>query len=449
MSEINRSQNPVKRGSWLLNTSKKFNPTEYSVSNIDQNKAFKYELKNSEIDYDVLIDIYKNRYLDYRKNWLEQPERCFNSKVDNSNLIDNGIIPLCLDLETAAICDLACPFCYREYIATPDKTIDISFAEKLIIEAGEIGIPSIKFNWRGEPLLFPKLPYLIDLSKQHGILETMINTNATNLNTKKSKELIESGLDVMIYSFDGGTKETYEKMRPGRFRKNSFDNVYKNITEFYNIRESLNKKFPRTKIQMILNEDTFKEQEEFFKLFGECVDEVAVNTYSERGGSLSDLTEKELENYYESCDSLGLSKDSPYMKDSMGKMWISESRKPCEQIYQRLMVTYDGRAGMCCYDWGSTHPVGFLSNESFDDPDKPYREIMGKVEKKHQGFELLQAVELPPTHNFPEKKVSTIKELWEGDELNKVRELHRKKKIEKVGICEKCTFKDTYNWREI
>ena len=24
------------------------------------------------------------------------------------------------------------------------------------------------------------------------------------------------------------------------------------------------------------------------------------------------------------------------------------------------MVTYDGRAGMCCYDWGSTHPVGFF-----------------------------------------------------------------------------------------
>ena len=92
------------------------------------------------------------------------------------------------------------------------------------------------------------------------------------------------------------------------------------------------------------------------------------------------------------------------------------------------MVTYDGRAGMCCYDWGSTHPVGFLSDESFDDPDKPYREIMGKVEKKHQGFELLQAVEIPPTHNFPEKEVSTIKDLWEGDELNKVRQFHKKKK---------------------
>ena len=80
-----------------------------------------------------------------------------------------------------------------------------------------------------------------------------------------------------------------------------------------------------------------------------------MNTYTERGGSLSELTEKELKKYYEVCDSLGLPKDSPYMKDSTGKMWISESRKPCQQIYQRLMVTYDGRAGMCCYDWGSTH----------------------------------------------------------------------------------------------
>ena len=96
-----------------------------------------------------------------------------------------------------------------------------------------------------------------------------------------------------------------------------------------------------------------------------------------------------------------------------------------------------------------THPVGFLSDESFDDPDKPYREIMGKVEKKHQGFELLQAVEIPPTHNFPEKEVSTIKDLWEGDELNKVRQFHKKKKLEKVQVCEKCTYKDTYNWKEI
>ena len=57
------------------------------------------------------------------------------------------------------------------------------------------------------------------MQKKKGILETIINTNATNLTETNSKKLIESGLDLMIYSFDGGTKKTYEKMRPGRFNE--------------------------------------------------------------------------------------------------------------------------------------------------------------------------------------------------------------------------------------
>ena len=50
-------------------------------------------------------------------------------------------------------------------------------------------IPSIKFNWRGEPLLNSKLPEIIDYAKQKGILETMINTNATKLNEEMSEKI--------------------------------------------------------------------------------------------------------------------------------------------------------------------------------------------------------------------------------------------------------------------
>ena len=38
-----------------------------------------------------------------------------------------------------------------------------------------------------------------------------------------AKKIINSGLDLMIYSFDGGSKKSYEKMRPGRFKKNNFN----------------------------------------------------------------------------------------------------------------------------------------------------------------------------------------------------------------------------------
>ena len=61
---------------------------------------------------------------------------------------------------------------------------------------------------------------------------------------KKRRELINSGLDYMIYSFDGGTKKTYEQLRPGEFNKNTFEKVVSNIKNFNNLKIKLNAKFP-------------------------------------------------------------------------------------------------------------------------------------------------------------------------------------------------------------
>ena len=43
-----------------------------------------------------------------------------------------------------------------------------------------------------------------------------------------------------------------------------------------------------------------------------------------------------------------------------------KGRKPCEQLFQRLMVTYDGSVGMCCHDWGAQHSIGYVSSEAFE-----------------------------------------------------------------------------------
>ena len=81
---------------------------------------------------------------------------------------------MCVDIEIAAICDLACPFCYRQYVATPDKIMDKKLAFKLIDQASEMNVPSMKFNWRGEPLLNPKIYDYINYAKKKGIIETII-----------------------------------------------------------------------------------------------------------------------------------------------------------------------------------------------------------------------------------------------------------------------------------
>ena len=100
---------------------------------------------------------------------------------------------MCVDLELAAVCDLACPFCYRNFIATPDKIMKKELAFKIIDQCKELGVPSMKFNWRGEPLMHPNLSEIINYAKNNGVIETIINTNATHLNNKVSEKLFSLG----------------------------------------------------------------------------------------------------------------------------------------------------------------------------------------------------------------------------------------------------------------
>ena len=180
---------------------------EWMINNMGENKVFKYKSLNKNFEEKkLLLENLKNDYLSYRKNWTLQPKNAVKGLTNISDLKKEKINPLCFDLEVASICDLACGFCYRQYVSTPDKIMKKELAFELIDQAAELNIPSMKFNWRGEPLLNPQLPEIIDYAKKKGVLETIINTNATKLNTETSKKIINSGLDILIYSFDGGSK---------------------------------------------------------------------------------------------------------------------------------------------------------------------------------------------------------------------------------------------------
>ncbi len=431
--------------SLLRKNTNNVNRVSYMLENMSSNKSFIYSLKNTTEEKDIILKNFKERYAKYREDWNNQPRQCIQNKYLGKELEKNNNPPLCVDIEVAAVCDLACPFCFREFTVTPDKIIDEKLCYNLIDQAAEMKVPSIKFNWRGEPLLNPKLPEFINYAKKKGILETIINTNATQLNEKNSIKLIEAGLDMLIYSFDGGSKETYEKMRPGRFKKNNFDNVYNNIKNFSKIKEKLNSKFPYTKIQMILTEDTINEKESFFNLFSDYVNDVSLSQYTDRGGDLNDLDKKDKEQYIKKINEHNLPNGSNYMKDIFGNISVSKGRLPCEQPFQRLLVTYEGRVAMCCYDWGAAHPVGYVDKKTFNNK-KDYEDVLSKVQNKTKGFELLSEVKMPKNLNNPDKKIQSIADIWFGDQIDKVRKKHLDGKSEEVEVCKNCSFKDVYNW---
>ncbi len=72
-------------------------------------------------------------------------------------------IPLNVDIELASVCNLECPFCFISdksfdkqirQIASDGKSkrrlMNTDLALKIIDQAASIGVPALKFNWRGE-----------------------------------------------------------------------------------------------------------------------------------------------------------------------------------------------------------------------------------------------------------------------------------------------------------
>jgi MoaA/NifB/PqqE/SkfB family radical SAM enzyme len=438
-----KEENKVLRGSQILRKKNHrfLDRTNFMIENMHLNKVYHF-LETKDEDR---LNYLKKNYADYRKKWLEQSKQFFNKDLLQKDFISKKIIPLSIDIEVSAMCDLACPFCYRETIVTPDKIIDDKFCYDLIDQASELGVPSIKFNWRGEPLLHPRLHDFIRYSKKKGILDTIINTNATHLTPEVSSKLIEAGLDHIIYSFDGGTKKTYEKMRPGRFEYNKFEDVMKNIKNFDKLKKEMNSKFPYTKIQMILTNETINEIDEFFNNFLEFVDDVSVIQYTERGGNMNELNEEELKIYKEKITEHNLSDSSFYIRDLSEGIKVSKNRLPCEQPFQRLMITYEGRVAMCCMDWGAIYPVGYCNNLALNN-SKDYKKVIDSVNKNKKGFELLSRVKLQENLNSPDKSIKTIKEIWYGEEIHKVRTKHCQNKGEEISICKNCSYANVHNW---
>ncbi len=418
------------------------------VENMPTNKAYRYAAENGDPNGRILED-FQSRYIAYRNAWKNQPRHAVDNKLTGHNFKQAGFTPLSVDIEVAAVCDLACSFCYRQHILTPDKVIDPDLYKDLIDQCADMNVPSVKLNWRGEPLLHPNLPDFVDYAKRKGILEVVINTNATTLDADKSRNLIKAGLDQIIYSFDGGTPETYESMRVGRFKKNYFDTVYENIKKFSEIRSELGSFFPRTKIQMILTDKAFNEQEQFHELFVDCVDDVSVKAYTERGGNLEDLDQDTLIKIEKIVGKKALD-NVAHWRDMTGRLFVSSSRLPCEQPFQRLMVTYDGRVSMCCYDWGSEHPVGYTDQSGYKTYAKDLNAIQDSIDRGKAGFaEFMSTARYPNSNVKPLEKVETLKQIWFGDNIDRVRQKHCSDKVGEVAICTRCPFKETYNWTEI
>ncbi len=120
-------------------------------------------------------------------------------------------------IEPTVACNLDCITCFRNAWEQPigrmtEETFEQIFAG---LKAMAPAIPSVYFGGIGEPLFHQKTVEWIRHIKQELGVKVELITNGTILTEKKSRELIDAGLDVLWVSLDGATPDSFADVRMG------------------------------------------------------------------------------------------------------------------------------------------------------------------------------------------------------------------------------------------
>ncbi|MBB5316677.1 radical SAM protein [Tunturibacter empetritectus] len=123
---------------------------------------------------------------------------------------------LWLWIDSSSACNLACKLCYTTDMQGSDNMREDTLVVilKRVAESG-LKLQALHLNWRGEPTLNPDLPLLLQRTEEHlPYFPVQWHTNGTMLTPEFAAKLVDAhSAQTIIFSLDGGTKESFERNR--------------------------------------------------------------------------------------------------------------------------------------------------------------------------------------------------------------------------------------------
>jgi MoaA/NifB/PqqE/SkfB family radical SAM enzyme len=273
--------------------------------------------------------------------------------------------PVHLLIEPSSACNLRCVMCFQADKSFTRKPyigmMDLGIFREAIDQAAEGGTGAISLLSRGESLLNKNFPEMLRYaSDKKTFFDLKLNTNATHLDERMCHELLSSNMNVIVFSVDSHKKEIYEEIRI----RSNFEKVLGNIRRLRDIRDS---QYPNSQMEIRVSGVKFRDDQDetgFYDFWSEICDTVNFVRAQQRW------------NTYE----------NPPHPDHIA---------PCELLWNRLYVWFDGTYNTCDEDYkGHLSPGNIL--------DTPIRDV------------------------------------WQGDAMTKLRESHLANNRAKNFPCDRC-----------
>jgi len=160
----------------------------------------------------------------------------FISQNQPRNELKRDYLPTILDIEPVSRCNFRCIMCQLSGWENGQRSEDLNINDFIDFIDSQYGLTEIKLQGIGEPLLHPNFFEMVKYAVEKNIwVRTTINGSL--LENENYKKLIDSGINDIQISFDGATKDIFEKIR----KQSDFENIVRNVTFLNKYANKLNK----------------------------------------------------------------------------------------------------------------------------------------------------------------------------------------------------------------
>jgi MoaA/NifB/PqqE/SkfB family radical SAM enzyme len=260
-----------------------------------------------------------------------------------------GSHPYILKIESTNICSLRCHYCYDDRRAPregerPYGRMRLEDFRRLVDEVGRY-LFKINLYGFGEPWLFPETFEMIRYATDRNV-GVGVSSNMNHRDASLNRQIVDSGLEVLIFSCHGATQESYR-----RFMGNGdMELALGNIREVIAVRRRLKRTTPLIDWQFCVT--GFNEQE-----IG-AARRIAADMGVDQIRFVRPLFPPEAAAEW-------FSKMFPKVQDAAA----AKPPAACPWLYRSAYVNYDGGVLPCCRD------TRILANDYGNIREQPFREI--------------------------------------------------------------------------